>query len=134
MRQESPHTGRSDDARAELAVVARREKTKRRGQRVPRLGRAWILLVVVVLAFLYYRPLATWHETRADLARREADVRSLRAERVRLERRLTRAQSMETLAREARRLGYVKPGERLFIVKGIPLWLRRNAERAARDR
>jgi hypothetical protein len=26
--------------------------------------------------------------------------------------------------REARRLGLVKPGERLFIVKGIELWQR----------
>jgi hypothetical protein len=28
------------------------------------------------------------------------------------------------LAREARRIGYVKPGERLFIVKGISSWQR----------
>jgi hypothetical protein len=28
----------------------------------------------------------------------------------------------EQLVREARRLGLVKPGERLFIVKGIPAW------------
>jgi cell division protein FtsB len=96
---------------------------------VPRLGRAWILLVLVVVAFLYYRPLSTWHETRAELARREAEVRSLRAERERLDRRLTNAQSTETLAREARRLGYVKPGERLFIIKGIPGWQRRHFRR-----
>jgi cell division protein FtsB len=86
-----------------------------------------MLLVLVVVAFLYYRPLSTWHETRAELARREADVRALSAEKTRLERRLTQAQSVETLGREARRLGYVKPGERLFIVKGIPAWQRRHA-------
>jgi cell division protein FtsB len=56
-------------------------------------------------------------------------VRSLRAERERLDRGLTNAQSTETLAREARRLGYVKPGERLFIVKGIPAWQRRHYRR-----
>jgi hypothetical protein len=98
-------------------------------RRVPRVGRAWMLLVLVVVGFLYYRPLSTWLGTRAELARREADVRGLRAERGRLERRLTQAQSVETLGREARRLGYVKPGERLFIVKGIPAWQRRHARR-----
>jgi len=30
-----------------------------------------------------------------------------------------------TLAREARALGYVKPGEHLFIVKNIDAWRRR---------
>jgi cell division protein FtsB len=121
--------GRSDRASAELCDVAPREERKRQGRRVPRLGRVWILVVLVVVAFLYYRPLSTWHETRAELARREAEVRSLRAERERLDRRLTNAQSTETLAREARRLGYVKPGERLFIVKGIPAWQRRHVRR-----
>jgi hypothetical protein len=88
-----------------------------------------MLLVLVVVGFLYFRPLSTWLDTRAELGRREADVRGLRAERGRLERRLTQAQSVETLGREARRLGYVKPGERLFIVKGIPVWQRRHARR-----
>lgn len=88
-----------------------------------------MLLVLVVVAFLYYRPLSTWHETRAELARREADVRVLSAEKARLERRLTQAQSVETLGREARRLGYVKPGERLFIVKGINAWRRAHEQK-----
>jgi hypothetical protein len=30
------------------------------------------------------------------------------------------------VTREARRLGYVVPGERLFIVKGIQSWRRRH--------
>jgi hypothetical protein len=34
------------------------------------------------------------------------------------------------LAREARRLGLVKPGERLFIVKGIDGWQKRHASLA----
>jgi hypothetical protein len=28
----------------------------------------------------------------------------------------------DSLAREARRLGYIRPGEHLFIVKGIQAW------------
>jgi Septum formation initiator len=118
--------GRSAAGSAELGTVARRQRAKIRRVRRPRLGRAWLLVVVVGMGFLYYRPLETWLETRAELGRREAEVRSLRADRLRLEGRLSRAETMEALGREARRIGYVRPGERLFIVKGIPQWQRRN--------
>ena len=43
----------------------------------------------------------------------------LRAQKLRLERRLAKADTPAAVTREARRIGYVKPGERLFIVKGI---------------
>jgi cell division protein FtsB len=53
-------------------------------------------------------------------------VRSLRAEKEQLERRIAQAGTTDQLVREARRLGLVKPGERLFIVKGIPTWRKRH--------
>jgi cell division protein FtsB len=76
------------------------------------------------MAFLYYRPLSTYVQTRNELGARRAQVVALRAEKSRLERRLARTTSDAALAREARRIGYVKPGERLFIVKGISAWQR----------
>jgi cell division protein FtsB len=76
------------------------------------------------MAFLYYRPLMSYLETRSELGSRRAQVVALRAEKGRLERRLERTTSDAALAREARRIGYVKPGERLFIVKGIGAWQR----------
>ena len=39
-----------------------------------------------------------------------------------LELRLVNSTSVDSIEREARRIGYVKPGERLFVVKGIPAW------------
>ena len=69
-------------------------------------------------AFLYYRPLALYLETRDQLAARRAEVAALRAERHRAAARLERATSLDELARAARRIGYVRPGEQLFIVKG----------------
>lgn len=78
------------------------------------------------MAFLYYRPLASYVETRNELGARRDQVIVLRAEKARLERRLARTQSDAALAREARRIGYVKPGERLFIVKGIGAWQKRH--------
>ena len=38
---------------------------------------------------------------------------------------------LEATQREARRIGYVLPGEQLFVVKGIPAW--RRAQRTLRD-
>jgi cell division protein FtsB len=77
------------------------------------------------MAFLYYRPISSYLETRSELGDRREQVVVLRAEKGRLERRLARTRSDAALAREARRIGYVKPGERLFIVKGIGAWQRR---------
>ncbi len=84
--------------------------------------------VVVVTAFLYYRPLSTYLDTRHQLAERRAEVAELRGDKVRLERRLERTTSTRALEREARRIGLVRPGEQLFIVKGIKAWRRANAK------
>lgn len=102
-------------------------KKKRRSRRPPRtaLFRRWLAVVVLgLVAFLYYRPLTTYLETRGEMARASAEVRALEAKKRGLEQRLAAQTSTETLLREARRLAYVKPGERLFIVKGIPQWRR----------
>jgi cell division protein FtsB len=85
------------------------------------------LLALGVLAFagfLYYQPLASYLERREALARRSDDVAALRARKRELERRLAASKSPEALAREARRLGLVKEGEHLFIVKGVEAWRR----------
>jgi len=95
----------------------------------PRRRRLRLLLPVAVLGvmgFLYYHPLASYLETRSELGARQEQVVALRAEKVRLERRLARTMSDAALAREARRIGYVRPGERLFIVKGIAAWQRQH--------
>ena len=88
----------------------------------------------MVLTFLYYRPLTSFAETRAQLAERRAEVIDLRAERSRLERRYELSTSAVALGREARRIGYVRRGERLFIIKGIPAWRKANREPASRAR
>jgi cell division protein FtsB len=77
---------------------------------------------LTLLAFLYWKPTQTYFHTKRQLDQRRADVQSLRAEKVRLEKRIALAGTSEQLVREARRLGLVKPGERLFIVKGIADW------------
>jgi len=78
------------------------------------------------MAFLYYRPLSSYLGTRSELGSRKAEVVGLRAEKARLEQQLALTTGTAALGRAARRIGYVKPGERLFIVKGIDAWQRRH--------
>ena len=92
-------------------------------------GRALVVGVAVLVAFLYYRPLTSYVETRSDVQSRRAEVAQLTSERAVLERRLARSTSVAALRREARRIGYVRPGEQLFIVKGIEAWKRAQAAR-----
>jgi len=50
----------------------------------------------------------------------------LRAQQEQLQRRLATVGTGDQLIREARRLGLVKPGERLFIVRGIAAWRKKH--------
>ena len=61
-------------------------------------------------------------QTREVLNRRQHEVAKLRDEKRQLEQRLATVGTGDALIREARRLGLVKPGERLFIVRGISAW------------
>jgi cell division protein FtsB len=81
---------------------------------------------LTLVAFLYWKPAHAYLHTKRELQTRNAEVRVLRDEKVRLEHRITQSATGGQLVREARRLGLVKPGERLFIVKGIPAWRHRN--------
>jgi cell division protein FtsB len=86
-----------------------------------------LIAALVLVGLLYYRPLRSYFQAGRDLAERRAEVRLLEAQRRQLERRLALDESGATLLRAARRLGLVRPGERLFIVKGIPAWRRERA-------
>jgi cell division protein FtsB len=81
---------------------------------------------VALGAFLYWKPLHTYVRTKHELQQREAQVSALRAEQVKLQREIAHAGTDPELIRQARRLGLVKPGERLFIVRGIDTWRAHN--------
>jgi cell division protein FtsB len=79
---------------------------------------------LMLVAFLYWKPAHTYMHTKQQLQTRNAEVQALRVQKARLEKRIAQAATGGQLVREARRLGLVKPNERLFIVKGIPAWRR----------
>jgi cell division protein FtsB len=105
--------------------MARRTRT--RSRRRVRLLRVLAGGGLALIALFYYQPVRSYFETRQAVGGRLAEVRELRKEHRHLERRLKVSTSDAALEREARRLGYVKPGERLFIVTGIEAWERHRA-------
>jgi cell division protein FtsB len=96
---------------------------RRRPARSSNLLRWLAVGAIVLVGLLYARPLRSYLSTKHDLARRIADVQALKAQKRALQRRLADASTPEALERQARRLGLVRPGERLFIVKGISAWV-----------
>jgi hypothetical protein len=112
----------------EKAPAGKRAARPRSGRR--RLRLLWAVAIVGISVYLYYRPISSYLETRNDLTSSHSDVESLRLVKAELELRLVNSTSVDSIEREARRIGYVRPGERLFVVKGIPAW--RKARTAGR--
>ena len=101
--------------------MARRRATRR--PPLATLARRWFaVLLVMLIGYAYYHPLRSWMETRHELASRKAEVSQLAAQKRALLQQVQASATSESLAREARRLGYIRPGEHLFIVKGIQAW------------
>jgi cell division protein FtsB len=103
------------------------EQPRRKRKRPPRstIALRWAAVAALaIVAFLYYRPAHSYFSTRSALDQRSAEVSRLRVEHDQLTHRLHRSTSTKALERAARHLGLVRPGERLYIVKGINPWLR----------
>lgn len=80
----------------------------------------WLgLAVLVAVVVAYIQPIRSYRDTQAEVGEQEQQIAELIREGRVLERQLARAQSDAFVEREARRLGLVKPGEKLFIVKGV---------------
>ena len=76
---------------------------------------------LVLVGVLYWKPIHTYEHTQATLQNRAGRGRAgSQAEQRAARRSGSRPVGTgQELVREARRLGFVKPGEQLFIVRGI---------------
>ena len=72
-----------------------------------------VLLSYIGPAIKYWEAWHLSHETRAD-------VRSLREDNARLRERARALQNPRRVELEARRLGMARPGERVYVVRGLP--------------
>ena len=113
-------------------MSTRKKRRRRIGGPV---ARRWFAVgALVLVGLLYYRPLHDYFDARSQRAVRVEAVRKLQREQASLEKRLEHASSLAALTAEARTLGYLRPGEHLFIVKDIPQWRRRHAVRRGHRR
>jgi cell division protein FtsB len=85
-----------------------------------RVGRVALLCVLIGLVFLYIKPASSYFSARGQARAHEAEVRSLERERDALLARRRALRRPAVLERAARRLGYVRPGERSYIVRDLP--------------
>jgi cell division protein FtsB len=76
-------------------------------------------VVVVAIGLAYVHPLRNYSAAKGRVAEGRAELTTLEREIEDLDRRIAVSGEDAFIEREARRLGLVRPGEQLFIVKGV---------------
>lgn len=82
-----------------------------------RVGRWALICVFAFVIYLYIGPARTWVSTYGEAKRKRADVAKLRGENEQLQERRRRLQRAGAVELEARKLGMVKAGEKLYVVE-----------------
>jgi cell division protein FtsB len=90
------------------------------GIRWDRVGRLGLLAVLGIILILYISPVLHWIEQSRTASHERSQVRSLQAEHDMLQARLRELRRPDAVQREARKLGMVAPGEKPYVVQGIP--------------
>ena len=85
-----------------------------------RVGRVALLLLLLVVAALYVGPARSLMAAWQDSNEKQAEVRALEREHDALVRRARALRDPLVVEAEARRLGMVRPGERPYVVSGLP--------------
>jgi hypothetical protein len=75
--------------------------------------------ILVAIALSYVHPLTSYRHARHEVADRKASIAALERGNQELAQKLVEAGTSEYVVREARRLGLVREGEHLFIVRGV---------------
>lgn len=90
------------------------------GIRWDRIGRFVVLGVCVLVVLLYLRPLAAILSARGEATARQVELTKLQREHDLLTKRGEALKNPAALEREARSLGMVRPGEKAYVVNGLP--------------
>jgi hypothetical protein len=114
-RQSHPRT----QARPKPRAVAGGRRAHH-GIRWDRISRLALLGVMVVLLGLFVGPARSWVSTWQKSKHERAVVASLKRENLRLWAQRAALLHPSVLEREARGLGMTEPGERVFVLRGLP--------------
>ena len=82
-----------------------------------RVGRWALICVFAFVIYLYIGPAVTWVSTYGEAKRKRDEVTSLRERNEQLRREQRRLQRHGAVELEARRLGMVKAGEKLYVIE-----------------
>lgn len=93
---------------------------RRPGIRLDRVSRLAFLVVTIAVLALYVGPLHSYFTTQGEAAERRAAVAELRQENRELRARRAALKDDGALEQEARKLGMVRPGERSYVLRGLP--------------
>lgn len=85
-----------------------------------RISRVGLLVVLLGVMALYVRPATSYVSTLRESHAKSAEVTRLARENHRLRARRAALRDVNSLEKEARRLGMVRPGERAYVVRGLP--------------
>ena len=102
-----------------MASTARRAAPPRaiRWDRVARLS---LLMALGLVLLLYVKPATRYFEAWQLSRDTQAEVRELRADNKALHARSRELKRSSRVELEARRLGMARPGERVYVVRGLP--------------
>jgi cell division protein FtsB len=113
-------------SRSKKSVSRRPARARRRRQRTG--ARRFVLFFLLgLIALLYAGPLRAYYDKRELVNQQRTQVELLKSAKSELKLKLREASTLEAAEREARRLWYAKPGEHLYIVKGIDEWRKSRA-------
>jgi hypothetical protein len=82
-----------------------------------RVGRWALIGVFAFVLYLYIGPARTWVTTYGEAKRKRDEVAEVRAQNERLRARKAELQREGAVELEARRLGMVKAGEKLYVIR-----------------
>jgi cell division protein FtsB len=98
-------------------VIPRAPRGRLRWDRV---GRVALLVVLAVVAGLYVQHALAYLSARQQADRQQAIVRSLSHQNALLAKQQQSLGDPATIERDARALGMVRPGERPYVITGLP--------------
>ncbi|TMK38954.1 MAG: hypothetical protein E6G56_12775 [Actinobacteria bacterium] len=107
-------------AAARLSTRASVSRARPAGVRWDRLGRIAMLLVLLALLYLYLGAARSYLSSTQQAHRQGADIRRLESDNARLRARRSALERPSALEQEARQLGMIRPGERPYVIEGLP--------------
>ena len=91
-----------------------------RGIRWDRVARLSLLVALGIVLLLYISPATKYFEAWQLSRETASEVSDLRTDNARLRARARELESPARVELEARRLGMARPGERVYVVRGLP--------------